>query len=49
VAGAILLFFAFRFLESPTIRNAWVGYRASGPYLAVVLLALIADRMLQGL
>jgi len=27
-------------------RNALAGYRASGPYLAVLLLALIADRFL---
>jgi len=45
-AGAWLLYVAFRFLRSPTARNALAGYRASGPYLAAILLALIADRLL---
>ena len=45
-AGAWLLYIAFRFLRSPTTRNALAGYRASGPYLAAILLALIADRLL---
>ena len=45
-AGAALLRVAVRFLRSPTGRNALAGYRASGPYLAVLLLALIADRFL---
>ena len=45
-AGAWILYIAFRFLHSPTARNALAGYRASGPYLAAILLALIADRLL---
>ncbi|HYS72031.1 MAG TPA: heme o synthase, partial [Thermoplasmata archaeon] len=45
-AGAWLLYVAFRFLRTPTARNALAGYRASGPYLAAILLALIADRLL---
>jgi len=45
-AGTALLYVALRFLRSPTGRNALAGYRASGPYLMVVLLALIADRFL---
>ncbi len=46
VAGAWLLYVAFRFLQTPTARNAIAGYRASGPYLAAILLALIADHLL---
>jgi heme O synthase-like polyprenyltransferase len=45
-AGTVLLYVAFRFLEDATVRHAWDGYRASGPYLAVILLALVADRLL---
>lgn len=45
-AGAALTYVTLRFLQSPTARNALAGYRASGPYLAVLLLALIADRFL---
>ena len=45
-AGTVLLYFAFRFLQTPSGRNALAGYRASGPYLAALLLALIADRFL---
>ncbi len=48
IASAILLYYAFRFLGSPTVRNAWAGYRASGPYLAALLVGLIADRLLHG-
>lgn len=45
VAGAVVLRLAGRFLRSPTVQNAWAGYRASGVYLATVLLALIGDRL----
>jgi len=45
-AGAVLLYAAFRFLKDPTVRNAWNGYRVSGPYLAAILLGLVADRFL---
>lgn len=44
-AGAALLYLAFRFLGTPTSRNAWAGYRASGVYLAIILLGLIGDRL----
>ncbi len=45
-ASAVLLSVAVRFLRAPTGVNALAGYRTSGPYLAVLLLALIADRLL---
>ena len=45
-AGTVLLHVAFRFLKEPTVRNAWTGYQVSGPYLAAILLALVADRFL---
>lgn len=46
VAGLILLLATFRFMRSPTVQNAWKGYRVSGPYLAALLVGLIADRFL---
>lgn len=46
VAGAAIIHLALRFLRSPTVQNAWTGYRASGTYLAIVLFALIGDRLL---
>lgn len=45
-ASGVPLYLTFRFFRSPTVQNAWAGYRASGPYLAVLLVALIADRLL---
>lgn len=45
-SGTAVLYLAFRFLQAPTGPNAWAGYRASGVYLAVILLGLIADRFL---
>jgi protoheme IX farnesyltransferase len=47
VAGSAILYLAFRFLKVPSSQNAWAGYRASGVYLAVILLGLIADRLLR--
>jgi protoheme IX farnesyltransferase len=48
VAGAVLMAFAVRFLRSPTVQNAWIGYRASGPYLAAILVGLMVDSLLRG-
>jgi len=48
-AGTVLVYLAFRFLKDPTVRNAWNGYKVSGPYLAAILLGLVADRLLPGL
>jgi len=46
VAGAVLLYLAVRFLQTSTRANAWAAYRASGTYLAAIVLALVADRLL---
>ena len=45
-AGTVLVYLAFRFLKDPTVRNAWNGYKVSGPYLAAILMGLVADRFL---
>jgi len=45
-AGTVLVYLAFRFLQDPTVRNAWNGYKVSGPYLAAILMGLVADRFL---
>ena len=45
-AGAVLLWLAARFLRSATRANAWAAYRASGIYLAAIVLGLAADRLL---
>jgi heme O synthase-like polyprenyltransferase len=46
VAGAVLLYLAVRFLQTSTEANAWAAYRASGTYLAAIVLGLVADRLL---
>lgn len=46
-AGAVLLWLAARFLREGTRQNAWAAYRASGMYLAAIVLGLVADRFLR--
>lgn len=46
VAGAVLLALAVRFLRRPSAETAWAGYRFSGTYLAVILVASIIDAAL---
>ncbi len=46
IAGAILLYLAARFVKDPTTERAWTGYKFSGIYLAVLLLAIMADALL---
>ena len=45
-AGAVLLWLAARFLRAATKTNALAAYRASGVYLAAIVLGLVADRLL---
>ncbi|HLE54181.1 MAG TPA: heme o synthase [Thermoplasmata archaeon] len=46
VAGAILLYLAASFVRHPTTERAWAGYRFSGIYLAILLVAMMADALL---
>lgn len=47
VSGAILLGITARFLRHPSPEAAWVGYRFSGIYLAVLLIGMMADAFLR--
>ena len=46
IAGAILLYLAAGFVRSPTPERAWTGYKFSGIYLAILLVAMMADALL---
>jgi len=46
-AGTALLWLAAKFLREASQRNAWAAYRASGMYLAAIVLGLVADRFLR--
>jgi protoheme IX farnesyltransferase len=41
--GATLLYFTLRFVREPTRERAWAGYKFSGIYLALILVAMMAD------
>jgi len=43
--GAILLYLTIRFLRDPTQERAWAGYKFSGIYLALILVAMMADAL----
>ncbi len=43
--GAILLYLTLRFLREPTQERAWAGYKFSGVYLALMLVAMMADAL----
>jgi heme o synthase len=45
-AGAALGFVAWRLVATGTASWAWLLYKLSGPYLGVVMLAMLADRLL---
>jgi protoheme IX farnesyltransferase len=47
IAGVAFLILALRLLVSHTRASAWAVYKFSGPYLAVVILAMLLDRLLQ--
>ena len=42
-------FVAWRLVATRTAAMAWLLYKLSGPYLAVVMLAMLADRLVQPL
>lgn len=44
--GAVLLYLTFQFLREPTQEHAWTGYKFSGIYLAIILVAMMADALL---
>ena len=44
--GAILLYLTIQFLREPTQERAWAGYRFSGIYLALILVAVMADALI---
>ncbi len=44
--GAVLLYLTARFLREPTQDRAWAGYKFSGIYLALILIAVMADALL---
>ncbi len=44
--GAVLVYLAARFLREPTQERAWAGYKFSGIYLALLLVAMMADALL---
>lgn len=44
--GAVLLYLALQFLHEPTQERAWTGYKFSGIYLAIILVAMMADALL---
>jgi len=44
--GAVLLYLTIRFLREPTLERAWAGYKFSGVYLALILVAMMADALM---
>ena len=46
VASAILMYLVVRLLAEPTAERAWAGYKFSGLYLAIILVAMMADALL---
>ncbi len=44
--GAVLLFLSVQFLREPTQEHAWTGYKFSGIYLALLLVAIVADALI---
>src|SRR6267143_464043 len=47
IAGAVLLGLTAKFLVSPSVENAWAGYKFSGIYLTLLLLGMMADAILR--
>jgi heme O synthase-like polyprenyltransferase len=46
-SGAVLLGITGRFLAHPSPETAWAGYKFSGVYLTLLLLAMMADAILR--
>ena len=43
--GVVLLYLSVQFLREPTLEHAWTGYKFSGIYLALLLVAMMADAL----
>ena len=43
--GLVLLYLTLRFVREPTRERAWTGYKFSGIYLALILVAIMADAL----
>ncbi len=46
VASAILVYFTMRLYTNPTEEEAWISFKVSSPYLAILLLGIILSRAL---
>lgn len=44
-SGIVLIYLAARLIHEPTVERAWVGYKFSGIYLAIILVAMMADAL----
>ncbi|MCQ4384895.1 MAG: protoheme IX farnesyltransferase, partial [Sulfolobales archaeon] len=44
VASAILVYFTVRLYRNPTKEDAWISFKVSSPYLAILLLGIILSR-----
>jgi len=47
VAGGVLVALTARFLRTPTAQTAWAGYKFSGVYLTLVLIAIMVDAIVR--
>jgi len=47
VAGGVLVALTARFLRTPTAQTAWAGYKFSGVYLTLVLIATMVDAIVR--
>ena len=47
IAGVAFLVLALRLLVGRTRASAWAMYKFSGPYLAIVILAMLLDRLVE--
>jgi len=46
VMSIILMYFSIRLLKNPTGEEAWVSFKVSAPYLAIILLSIIIIRLI---
>lgn len=46
VVGAVLLLLSLKVLRSPTQRNAWILFKFTSPYLAILFLAVMVESIL---
>ena len=46
VASAVLVYFTLRLYRNPTREEAWISFKVSSPYLAILMLGIILSRAL---